>query len=124
MRGAFLRTPYTLELRDHFGIGNTLSDRQTLFPMPSLVALMNVRSHLILDAQSSLYRRSEIHLADDFSQQSPDHSVTLFDKGFWSANLKLSLAGSAAQRHWLIPAKKGMVSEEVVFYKKLIACCA
>ncbi|MDR9866206.1 transposase, partial [Pseudomonas baetica] len=77
------------------------------FPMLRLVALMNVRSHLILDAQLSPYRRSEMRLADEFLQQIPNHSVTLFDKGFWSADLMLSLSGDGSHRHWLIPAKKG-----------------
>ena len=30
-------------------------------------------------------------LADSFLAQIPDHSVTLFDKGFWSVHLMLSL---------------------------------
>jgi|GEM_PF-802490 len=51
--GALLRIPHTPELREHFGSGNTPNDRQTPYPMLRLVALMNVRSHLILDAQLS-----------------------------------------------------------------------
>ncbi len=94
------------------------SERQTPFPMLRLVALMNVRSHLILDAQLSPYRRSEMRLADAFMQQIPDHSVTLFDKGFWSADLLLSLATSGENRHWLIPARTGLVSEEATRYGK------
>ncbi|MFA7942081.1 IS4 family transposase [Pseudomonas brenneri] len=116
--GALLRTPDNQELRDHFGSGNTGTERQTPFPMLRLVALMNVRSHLILDAQLSPYRRSEMRLADEFLQQIPDHSVTLFDKGFWSANLLLSLSGAGINRHWLIPERKGVVSEEVARYSK------
>ncbi|AZF24595.1 IS4 family transposase [Pseudomonas sp. R2-60-08W] len=114
--GALLRTPDTPELRDHFGSGNTPSDRQTPFPMMRLVALMNVRSHLILDAQLGPYRRNEMRLADEFLQQVPDHSVTLFDKGFWGAEMLLSLSNTGTHRHWLIPAKKGMVCEEVIRY--------
>jgi hypothetical protein len=57
-------------------------------------------------------------LADEFLQQIPDHSVTLFDKGFWSADLMLSLTGGGSHRHWLTPAKKGLVCEEVVRYNK------
>ena len=64
--GAVLRTPDTPALREHFGSGNTSTDRQTPFPMMRLVALMNVRSHVMLDAQLSPYRRSEIRLADEF----------------------------------------------------------
>lgn len=114
--GALLRTQDTLELREHFGSGNTPTDRQTPFPMMRLVALMNVRSHLILDAQLSPYRRSEMRLADEFLQQIPDHSVTLFDKGFWSAYLMLSLSGVGTNSHWLTPARKNLVSEEIVRY--------
>jgi hypothetical protein len=116
--GALLRTADTPELRDHFGSGNTSTERQTPFPMMRLVALMNVRSHLILDAQLSPYRRSEMRLADEFLQQIPNDSVTLFDKGFWSANLLLSLATAGDNRHWLIPARKNLVSEEVIRYGK------
>lgn len=114
--GALLRTPDTPELREHFGSGNTPSERQTPFPMLRLVALMNVRSHVILDAQLSPYRRSEMRLADEFLQQIPDHSVTLFDKGFWGAELLSSLSNAGINRHWLIPAKKGLVCEEVARY--------
>mgnify|MGYP000623749160 FL=1 len=116
--GALLRTPDTPELRDHFGSGNTPSERQTPFPMLRLVALMNVRSHVILDAQLSPYRRSEMRLADEFLQQIPDHSVTLFDKGFWGAELLSSLSSAGSNRHWLIPAKRGLVCEEVTRYSQ------
>ena len=77
MDGVLLRIPDTPELREQFGSGNASTDRQTPFPMLRLVALMNVRSRLILDAQLSLYRRSEMRLADEFLQQIPSHSVTL-----------------------------------------------
>lgn len=61
--GALLRTPDSAELREHFGSGNTSTECHTPFPMMRLVALMNVRSYLILDAQLSPYRRSEMRLA-------------------------------------------------------------
>lgn len=114
--GALLRTSDTPELREHFGSGNTPSDRQTPFPMMRLVALMNVRSHVILDARLSPYRRSEMRLADEFLRQIPDRSVTLFDKGFWGAELLLNLSVAGDRRHWLIPAKKGLICEEVARY--------
>ena len=116
--GALFRTPDTPELRAHFGSGNTSTPRQTPFPMLRLVALMNVRSHVLLDAQISPYRRGEIPLAGGFNDVIPDTSVTLFDKGFWSADLLLSLQNSGHHRHWLIPARKGLVSEEIQKYGK------
>tara|TARA_B100000508_G_scaffold52272_1_gene40534 strand:- start:11 stop:1342 length:1332 start_codon:yes stop_codon:yes gene_type:complete len=115
--GALFRTQDTPELRDHFGSGNTSTNRQTPFPMLRLVALMNVRSHIMLDAQISPYRRGEIPLAESFLSSIPENSVTLFDKGFWSANLMLALNQNASNRHWLIPERKGLVHEVVETYE-------
>ncbi len=116
--GAIFRTPDTAELREHFGSGNTSTKRQTPFPMMRLVALMNVRSHIVVDAQISPYRRSEMRLADEFIHQIPDNSVTLFDKGFWSANLLLKVSQQGEKRHWLIPERKKLVREELERYGK------
>ncbi|SMR01039.1 transposase-like protein [Xanthomonas fragariae] len=54
--GALLRTPDTEKLCEHFGSGNAGTDRRTPFPMLPLVTLMNVHSHVLLDAQLSPYR--------------------------------------------------------------------
>jgi len=116
--GALLRTPDTPELREHFGSGNTATERQTPYPMMRLVALMNVRSHVILDAQLSPYRRSELRLAEEFIASIPNNSVTLFDKGFWGADILLSVANQGQQRHWLIPERKGLVYEEIETYSE------
>ena len=107
--GALFRTADTPELREHFGSGNTSSKRQTPYPVLRLVTMMNVRSHIIIDADISPYRRGEIPLAQPFISSLPDNSVTLLDKGFYSADLLLSLSASGVNRHWLIPARKGLV---------------
>jgi hypothetical protein len=114
--GALFRTQDTPELREHFGSGNTSTKRQTPFPMLRLVALMNLRSHIMVDAQISPYRRGEIPLAETFLSKIPDHSVTLFDKGFWSANLMQRLNQQGRERHWLIPERKGLVHNLVETY--------
>jgi len=116
--GALFRTQDTSELRDHFGSGNTSTARQTPYPMLRLVALMNVRSHIMVDAQISPYRRGEVPLAETFLSRIPDRSITLFDKGFWSANLLLKLTQLGQQRHWLIPQRKGLVQRVVTRYAK------
>lgn len=116
--GALLRTPDTPELREHFGSGNTSTARQTPFPMMRLVALMNVRSHIVVDAQLSPYRSSEIRLAEGFIEQIPDSSIVLLDKGFWSADLLHQISQKAGNRHWLLPERKGIVKEEVKRYGK------
>ncbi|WP_208446553.1 IS4 family transposase, partial [Vibrio sp. B1ASS3] len=43
-----------------------------------------------------------------FIDSLPDNSVTLLDKGFYGADLLLSLQNSGINRHWLIPARKGL----------------
>lgn len=84
--------------------------------MMRLVALMNVHSHVLVDAQLSPCRRGELPLAEAFLSKIPDHSVTLLDKGFWGADLLSSLAGQGQHRHWLTPTRKNIVADEVTRY--------
>lgn len=114
--GALFRSPDTPELREHFGSGNTSTARQTPFPMLRLVALMNVRSHLIVDAAISPYRQNEMPLAETLLDGIPNHSITLLDKGFFSAPLLCQLSTGGEERHWLIPAKKNTVYEVIEHY--------
>lgn len=114
--GALFRTQDNKVLREHFGSGNTATQRQTPYPMLRLVALMNVRSHIMVDAQISPFRRGEIPLAEHFLDSIPNDSVTLFDKGFWSASLMLSLNQGDCERHWLIPERKGLVQTTLKRY--------
>ena len=116
--GALFRTPDTPELREHFGSGNTSTDRQTPYPMMRLVSLMNTRSHIMLDAQVSPYRKGEIRLAEECVSAIPNHSVTLLDKAFWGADLLLRIPQKSTHRHGLIPARKNAVYEEVKCYNK------
>lgn len=114
--GALLRTPDTPELRAHFGSGNTGTECQTPFPILRLIALMNVRSHVLVDARLGPYRTSEMRCAEQILESIPEHSVTLFDKGFWGADLLLSVSCNAHNRHWLTPARKKLVVEEIERY--------
>lgn len=114
--GALFRTQDTPELRAHFGSGNTATERQTPYPMLRLVALMNVRSHVLVNAAISPYRKGEIPLAADFIQSIPANSVTLLDKGFFSADLLLNIASGDKNQHWLIPERKGLVYTEIERY--------
>jgi len=55
-------------------------------------------------------------LAKIFLAQIPDQSLTLFDKGFWSAHLLLNPYHQGDERHWLLPERKGIVREIVKNY--------
>lgn len=109
--GAQLRTPDEPELREHFGSSNTSTERQSPFPVMRLVALMNLNSHVLLDAVTGPYRSSETRLAHTLIKALPDNSITLFDKLFHSADLLLTLSRSGENRHWLLPARKDIASE-------------
>ena len=84
--------------------------------MVRCVALMNTFSHVMMDAQISPYRRGEIPLAESTLNKIPDNSITLFDKGFWSADLMHTLACGGRERHWLIPKRSNIAYEVIETY--------
>ncbi|HHX9848172.1 TPA: IS4 family transposase, partial [Salmonella bongori] len=86
-------------------------NRQSPYPVMRLVALMNLGSHILLNAATAPFRRSEILLAQSMTASVPDNSVTLFDKLFYSADLLLTLNQQGNNRHWLLPARKNVVAE-------------
>ncbi|MBD1565035.1 IS4 family transposase, partial [Vibrio sp. S12_S33] len=46
-------------------------------------------------------------------ETTPDNSLTLFDKGFYSLGLLQAWSSQGINRHWLIPMKKGLTYEVV-----------
>ncbi|EKI33921.1 acetaldehyde dehydrogenase 2 [Escherichia coli 07798] len=81
--GAQFRTPDEPELREYYGSANTSTERQSAYPVMRLVALMNLGSHILLNAVTAPYRRrSETVLAHSMLATIPDNSITLFDKLF------------------------------------------
>lgn len=46
----------------------------------------------------------------------PNRPKTLLDKGFWGADLLLSVSNNHSDRHLLTPAGKGLVYEEIKHY--------
>ncbi|MCF5866542.1 IS4 family transposase [Aeromonas veronii] len=51
--------------------------------------------------------------AEQLIARTPDHSLTLFDKGFYSLGLLHAWQTSGVERHWLLPLKKGTQYEVV-----------
>ena len=85
--GAQFRTPDKPELREYYGSANTSTKRQNAYPVMRLVALMNLGSHILLNAVTAPYRQSETVLAHSMLATIPDNSITLFDKLFYSEDL-------------------------------------
>lgn len=86
--------------------------------MLRLVALMNVRSHVILDAQLSPDRAVKFYWPKRSCDKFQTTSSILFDKGFWGADLPLSVVGGGANQYWLTPVRKNLVMEKVERYEQ------
>lgn len=103
--GSTLRTSDSEENRSHFGAQAYASGVVASYPQLRLLTLTALASHLVRDAVFGAYGKNEMLYAKSLLDQVPDKSLTVFDKGFFSASLLLQLQSKGQQRHWLIPAK-------------------
>lgn len=104
MDGTTLKTADTPEHRDHFGAqayANTVSS----YPQVRGVTLTALPTHLIRDAAFGPYGVNEMLYAKALISSIPDDSLTVFDKGFLSAEILCGVTGEGHNRHFLIPAK-------------------
>lgn len=103
--GSTLRTSDSEQNRAHFGAQAYASGAVASYPQLRLLTLTALATHLVRDAVFGAYGKNEMLYARSLLDQVPDHSLTVFDKGFFSAGLLLQLQTKGQQRHWLIPAK-------------------
>lgn len=78
-------------------------------PLIRSAALMSLGSHLIKDFAFGSYVVNEMNYANELLDSIPDDSLTIFDRGFFSADIMETLHSHGRSRHWLIPAKKNLV---------------
>lgn len=110
--GVVWRTPDTPENAEAFGRA-TNQHGEAGHPQVRMVCLMELSSHLLRASAMDRYDVNEMRLAAGLAGQAPDNSVTLFDRGFWSAGLLHAWHTAGENRHWLIPVKKGAKYEVV-----------
>jgi hypothetical protein len=106
--GTTLRIADSDENRDHFG-GQGAGERgrgPSAYPLVRLATLMALRSHLLVDVSFGPFEHSEYVYAADLWVSVPDDSLTVLDRGFFSAGVLIPLARDGKNRHWLIRAKK------------------
>lgn len=73
-----------------------------------MVCQMEVTSHLLSAAAfAGVSDAGEADLAAQLVTQTPDHSLTLLDKGFYALGLLHTWQSAGTERHWLIPLRKG-----------------
>lgn len=80
---------------------------ESIYPQVRMVCQMELTSHLLTAAAFESVAVSEMVLSAQLIEQTPDHSLTLFDKGFYSLGLLHEWQATGSERHWLLPLKKG-----------------
>jgi hypothetical protein len=105
MDGTTLRTHDTTENRQHFGAQNYAGETVASYPQVRGVTLTALPTHLIRNAVFGPYSINEMLYAKQLVEHIPADSLTVFDRGFLSAEILCALTVGADNRHFLIPAK-------------------
>jgi len=104
--GVVWRTPDTQENQTAFA-RTANQNYESNYPQVRMVCQMELTSHLLTASAFDSVAESEMTLAADLIEKTPDHSLTLFDKGFYSLGLLHQWQRTGTERHWLLPLKKG-----------------
>lgn len=110
--GVVWSTPDTPDNRQAFGGGRTHSG-DGAWPQVRGVCLMDTYSHLIRDACFGEFSVGELRHAKGLEKSVSDHSVTIFDRAYYSAALLLDWQQSGIERHWLMRARKPLKYEVI-----------
>ncbi len=104
--GVVWRTPDSPENRQAFArTANQCGEAS--YPQVRMVCQMELTSHLLTAAAFDSVAENEMTLATRLIDSTPDHSLTLFDKGFYSLGLLHQWHCTGTERHWLLPLRKG-----------------
>ncbi len=110
--GVVWRTPDSKENSEHYGrTGNRYG--KASYPQVRMVCQMELTSHLLTQSAFDSVDISEMKLAESLIKTTPDNSLTLFDRGFYSLGLLNRWQSTGTSRHWLIPLKKNVQYEVV-----------
>ena len=105
MDGTTLHAADSRENRSTFGAQTYASGATASYPQVRGVSLMTMHSRLIVEVAFGAYNTNEMLYAEELIGRFPDWSVTVMDKGFFSAAILETLKSSGNQRHFIIPAK-------------------
>lgn len=108
--GVVWSAPDTPDNREELGSCATQHGPQP-WPQVRAVCLLDTHSHELLDAQLAGVHSGELTLAA--SLRPLDHSLTLFDRAYFSAAFLLGWHAGGAQRHWLMRAKDKLRHEVI-----------
>ena len=91
---------------------------ENIYPQIRMVCHMEITSHQLINSAFAGYRTNEMKLAEELVETTPDHSLTLFDKGYYSLGLLNRWHQAGEQRHWMIPARKDLRYEVIRSFSK------
>ena len=93
------------ELAEHFEYIKHSKDKHTEYPIVRLCALSSLRSRMIADVAFGPSSTGEIGYAKRLIGSAPEHSLTIFDRCYLSAELMLNWQRQHANSHWMVPIK-------------------
>ena len=76
---------------------------ENTYPQIRMVCHMEITSHQLLNSAFAGYRTNEMKLAEQLIETTPDHSLTIFDKGYYSLGLLNRWHQAGKNRHWMLP---------------------
>ena len=110
--GVVWRTPDTPENHTIFSAQSN-QHSENIFPKIRMVCQMELTSHQLMNSAFDGYRSNEMVLAEQLIEDTPDYSLTIFDKGYYSLGLLNSWHKSGEQKHWMLPVRKDLQYEVV-----------
>lgn len=110
--GVVWSVPDTASNREAFGSGRS-QDGAGPWPQVRGVCLMDTHSHLLLGAALGAYTTGELSYARQLTANVPDHSLTIFDRAYFTAAFLLDWQQVGQERHWLMRAKTSLRFEVV-----------
>ncbi len=116
--GVVWRTSDSPENRDAFGSASTQYG-DTAYPQIRMVCQMELTSHQLTNSVFDKYKTNEMTLAERLIEDTPDRSLTMFDRGFYSLGMLYSWQLAGQERHWMIPARKDLKFEVLESYSKI-----
>jgi len=110
--GVVWRAPDTDENNKEFAKTGTQYGKAS-YPQVRMVCQMELTSHLLTNSVFDSVEVNEMNLALGLIDKTPDNSLTLFDRGFYSLGLLHRWQSTGKARHWLMPLKKNTQYEVI-----------
>jgi hypothetical protein len=79
-----------------------------IFPKIRMVCQMELTIHQLINSAFGGYKSNEEILAEQLNEGTPDSSLTLFDKGYYSLGLLNRWHRSGEHKHRMLPARKDL----------------